>query len=336
MSRKKVIAWTIVAAAMALTAVLLLLRMHRWRPRSMTIEGATIRRDEDTRKELPIPGVVVTASDGVQSASTLSDASGYFRLASPGVIWLGREVNLSFRNSGYQPLDLKVDSGLRMASRELYVAAMTPVSEPSAAASAGPMSTVSHIRVRYTVNSQTEENIGSAVKIFQVVNTGNVPCKRQPPCSPNGNWKASSASVSLDAGVGKKFRNARASCIAGPCPFTGIDLGGFLNGDRTITASALDWSDTATFILEAEVFQTISNSNVRELYPVVFGQTLEFTLPPTPEGVSIEAEVNGEPMVFPLSPDLDLSWATCMARTDMQAGQRNTVNRCELKPGYRF
>ena len=33
-------------------------------------------------------------------------------------------------------------------------------------------------------------------------------------------------------------------------------------------------------------------------------------------GVSIEAEVNGEPMVFPLGPNLYLSWAACTARTE--------------------
>ena len=43
---------------------------------------------------------------------------------------------------------------------------------------------------------------------------------------------------------------------------------------------------------------------MRESYPVIFGQTLNFTLPPTEEGVSILAELDGTPMVFPLGPDL--------------------------------
>ena len=336
MGWKKIIAWTIVTAAIAITAVLLVPHLDRWRSRSITIEGATIQRDKDTRKELPISGVVVTASDGEQSTSTLSDASGFFRITYPGVLWLRRTVNLGFRHPGYQPLDLQVKTGLRLTGGELYVAAMTPIEEQPTPGPAHPLSKVTHIRVRYTVNSQTEENIGSAVKTFQVVNKGNVPCNDQAPCSPNGDWKASSVTVSLDAGAGKDFRNIRASCIAGPCPFTRIDSGGFANGVRTITASALDWSDTATFLLEAEVYQTIISSNVRELYPVIFGQTLNFTLPPTQEGVSIEAEVNGEPMVFPLGPDLYLSWAICTERADLQAGQNNTVYRCELKPGYQF
>jgi len=58
-----------------------------------------------------------------------------------------------------------------------------------------------------------------------------------------------------------------------------IDSSGFVNGGRTITASAVDWSSTATFLLEAEVFRSAISSRVRMLYPVVFGQSLHFTLP---------------------------------------------------------
>jgi hypothetical protein len=139
----------------------------------------------------------------------------------------------------------------------------------------------------------------------------------------------------MDAGPDHEYRDVRASCIAGPCPFTRIDSSGYSQGGRVITATALDWSDTATFLLEAEVFRTAINSNVRESYPVIFGQTLNFTLPPTEEGVSIEAEMDSTPMVFPLGPDLFLSWATCTSRTNHE-GERATVYRCELKPGYKF
>jgi len=84
-----------------------------------------------------------------------------------------------------------------------------------------------------------------------------------------------------------EFLNVRASCIAGPCPFTRIDSSGYANGGRNITVSALDWSDTATFLVEAEVFHTAISSNLRESYPVIFGRALNFTVPPTQEGVSI-------------------------------------------------
>ena len=45
---------------------------------------------------------------------------------------------------------------------------------------------------------------------------------------------------------------------------------------------------------------------VRESYPVIFGQTLNFSLPLLAEGPSIEAEINGDSIVFPLGPDLFL------------------------------
>jgi len=95
----------------------------------------------------------------------------------------------------------------------------------------------------------------------------------------------------------------------------------------------LDWSDTATFLLEAEVFHTAISSNVRESYPVVFGRTLNFTLPHSAEGVSLQAEVNGQNIVFPLGPALKLSWADCQTRAN---ADETRVYRCELKAGYRW
>jgi len=334
--QKKRIIWIVAIAVVAAMAIALVFRLRHWIPSgSMTIQGAVIRRDSDPRKELPISGAAISASDGVTSASTESDASGYFTVTLKRV-WPGRTVNLTFRHVDYRPVDLTLHAGLRMAGKELYVAAMTPIPQQSGETADSPQSVVSNVRIRYTVNSQTEENIGSAVRTFQVVNKGDVPCNRQAPCSPDGNWKAVTGSLSLDAGPGNEFRNVRASCIAGPCPFTRIDSNGFASGGRNITVSALDWSDTATFLLEAEVFHTAIGSNVRESYPVIFGRTLNFTLPPTQEGVSIEAEVDGASMVFPLGPELFLSWATCTARNDTEEARTTTVYRCELKPGYRF
>jgi hypothetical protein len=336
MKRKKLVVWVIAVIVAAAAATTLVLWRHHWKPGSMTIRGAVIRSDSDTRKQLPISDAQVTASDDATSATTESDASGYFKLTLPGVVWPGRIVNLRFQHVGYEPLDLKLHAGLGLAGKELYIAAMTPIPRESDTTPGSQQSVISNIRIRYTVNFPRDENIGSAVRTFQVVNKGNMVCKGQQPCSPDGSWKASAGSLSLDAGPGNEFRNVRASCIAGPCPFTQIDPGGFANGGRNLTVSALDWSDTATFLVEAEVFHTAISSNVRESYPAIFGQALNFTLPPTQEGVSIEAEVDGAPMVFPLGPELYLSWATCAARTNTAEGQTTTVYRCELKPGYRF
>jgi len=334
-SRRRHVKRTIVGVVVAVVATVLLVRVHHWRPRSLTIQGAVIREDEDSRKESPISDAKITASDGVTSTSTQSDASGYFKIIFPEAVWPGQTLDLTFTHAEYQPLELKLPTGLRLASRGLYVAAMTPITEGSDTSPNRPVSAVSHVVVRYTVNSETDQNIGSAVKAFQVINKANVPCNGRAPCSPDGTWKATNGSVSLDAGPGSEFRYVRASCIAGPCPFTRIDSSGFVNGGRNITATALDWSDTATFLLEAEVFRAGMASHVRLLYPVVFGNALHFTLPPTEEGVTIEAEVNATPMVFPLGPELYLSWATCTARSNTDP-EKTTVYRCELKPGYHF
>ena len=335
MNWRRAAIWTGVAVAGVAIASVILLRTRDLRLRSVTIQGAVIRRDSDTRNELPIANAAVSATDGVTTVSTLSDASGYFKLTLKERVWPGQTIDLNFRHQEYRPLSVKLEIGHHAKIRKLYIAAMTPIAPRGSADLGKPPSVVSNVRVRYTVNSETEENIGSAVKIFQVVNRGNVPCNHQSPCSPDGNWKASTVSATLDAGPGNEFRNVRASCIAGPCPFTRIDASGFVHGGRSITASALNWSDTATFLLEAEVFRTTIDSSVRESYPVIYGRTLNFTLPTTHEGVSLEAEIDRTPMVFPLGPALYLSWAVCIVRANSE-GEKSTVYRCELKPGYRF
>jgi hypothetical protein len=335
MTWRKWIVWAgagVVAAAVVGT---LIVRSHRWRPRTITIQGAVIRKDADAHKELPVAGVAVIATDGLMTVRTQSEASGFFTLNFRENVWPGQTVTLSFRSPDYESYDLTLHPGIRSSAQKLYIAKLTPIHQEPPPRNSKKMSVVSHIRIRYTVNSKGDLNIGSAVRTFEVTNQGNVPCNRQAPCSPDGLWKANTGSITLDAGPDHEYRNVRASCIAGPCPFTRVDSSGYSQGGRVITATALDWSDTATFLLEAEVFRSSINSNVRESYPVIFGETLNFTSPPTQEGVSIEADLDGTPMVFPLGPDLFLSWATCSARTNRE-GEHSTVYRCELKPGFKF
>jgi hypothetical protein len=342
MTVKKVV-WTIIAVAAVLVLGLWLsLRAHRLRVvserLSVPIEGAVIQRDPDTKKELPIADVVITASDGVRSAATRSDAAGYFKLVLHKRVLSDLPIKVTFHHPRYAPLDLTVQTGRLQTPSQLYIAEMVPIVPTPAKAPARPggqAALVSNVRVRYTINTRTQSNVGSAVRTFQVVNQGDVPCDRRSPCSPDGKWKATSATVTLDAGADNSFGNITASCIAGPCPFTRIDSSGFIRGGRNISVTALNWSDTATFLMEAEVYHTAISSEVRELYPVIFGQTLNFTLPPTQEGVSLEADVDGVSMVFPLGPNLSLSWATCNVRTGPEQ-EKTTVYRCELKPGYRF
>jgi len=335
MNWRKWIVWIGVGVMAAAMITLLIVRSQRWRPRTVSIQGAVLRKDSDEHNERPIANATVTATDGLMTVQTQSDASGYFNLKFRENVWPGQAVTLSFRHPDYDPYDLTLHPGIRGTIQELYLAKLTPIRPESQPRPIGKPSIVSNIRIRYTVNSQGDTNIGSAVRTFEVVNQGNVPCNRQAPCSPDGLWKAATGSVTMDAGPDHEYRGVRASCIAGPCPFTRIDSSGYSQGGRVVTATALDWSDTATFLLEAEVFRSAINSNVRESFPVIFGQTLNFTLPPTQEGVSIEAELDGIPMVFPLGPDLSLSWAACTSRSSRE-GERSTVFRCELKPGYQF
>ena len=331
---KRTIAWIIVAVA-AVVVVALLLRARRLLP-LIAIEGAVVESNADTRKERPIADVAISASAGGQSVTTRSEADGHFKLALREIAALSaKPIVLTLRHPNYEPLDLDVRAGGLHSRNELTLAAMLPIPTQTVASSSHPPSLVSNTRVRYSINSGTQTNIGSAVKTFQVVNKGNVPCDAQTPCSPDGKWKAASGSASLYAGSGNIFNNVRASCIAGPCPFTRISAGEDLQGARNIQITALDWSDTATFLVEAEVFHAEIRSNVRELYPVIFGQGFNFTLPPTAEGVTLEAEIDGSPMVFPLGPSLNMSWATCTVRTVTEEA-KIAVYRCELRSGYRF
>jgi hypothetical protein len=189
------------------------------------------------------------------------------------------------------------------------------------------------VLVKYSIGATTLVNIGSAVKTFDVVNTGNRPCEEPSPCSPDGRWAAAVGTATLDAGWGNEFRNARASCIAGPCPFTRIQDANFNSPSQTIHVSALTWSNTATFLLEAEVYRPLVNDLTRETYPLIFGRSLTFTLPAAAQGVSIRAELDKATIVFPLGPKLLLSWADCQLAVNKD---QTRVYRCELKPGYRF
>ena len=102
---------------------------------------------------------------------------------------------------------------------------------------------------------------------------------------------------------------------------------------NSLTVTATIWSDTATFLVEAEVVHPMISDLVRTSFPVIFGDALNFTLPPAAEGVSLQAELNGDNIVFPLGPALLLSWADCSARSNPD---QTRVYRCTLKPGYRW
>jgi hypothetical protein len=323
---RRIAIYSLVIAVLIGGLVAVLVAVHKAKP--ITIKGAVLSDDADPQKQLPIADVEITGTNGLAVSSSKSDSSGFFSLTLRRGLRRRQPVTLRFRHPDYQPLDLNEYVG-----DKIYLARMVPISHQIRVQSDHPEVTVSNVRVRYSVKATAEADIGSAVKTFQVVNAGNVPCKGRHPCSPDGKWKAALSSASLDAGEGNEFRNARVSCIAGPCPFARVEFEDLSRGSRKVNVSVRNWSDTATFLLEAEVVHPMVSDIVRESYPVIFGPALNFTLPVSAEGPSIEAEINAESIVFPLGPDLFLSWADCHVRVDKE---QTKAYRCELKTGYRF
>jgi hypothetical protein len=318
------IAVVVVAAGAIAWAVL-----HRIN-KPISLMGAIVKEDTDPRKQSPITDVDVTVTGNMALASVKSDFSGYFKLELRPGLKRGQRITLQFRHKDYKPLDLT-----STMDHKLYVIRMVALHQEATAAAPSdrPLIPLANVFVRYSTESTTSDNIGTGLRTFQVVNSGNVPCNGQPPCSPDGRWKGAIASTSLDAGVGNTYDNARLSCIAGPCPFTRIVSDNFSHGGRFISVSILNWSDTTTFLLQAEVFRIQISNIVRESYPVIFGNSLNFTLPADAEGPTLEAEESGQNIVFPLGPSPMLSWADCNVRVGKD---QSKLYRCELKPGYQF
>jgi hypothetical protein len=323
---QKVEVWSSIVATLILGVAGALL-VHWHKGSVVTIQGAVVVDSGDPRKELPIGEVEITVENQIAKGTVKSDVAGFFRLALPRGVRRGDPVKLHFRHPGYKPLDIP-----EFVGDKLYIAHMTPL-VARAKTNSQPDVRVGNVRVRFSIKNMTDVNIGSAVKLFDIPNKGNVPCKGQDPCSPDGKWKAAMGSGVLDAGVGNEFRNARASCIAGPCPFTRIEADRFTQGGQNIMVSARNWSDTVTFLLEAEVFHPMASELIHESYPVIFGESLNFTLPASAEGIIVEGDIDGQTITFPLGPALILSWADCDARVNSDATR---VYRCQLKPGYRF
>jgi hypothetical protein len=321
----------IVAAVAAFGAVLVValaaVAIHYAR-KPIYLKGAVIQQDSDPRKQSPITNVEVSAADDLSTSTIKSDFSGYFRLGLRRGVKRGQSITLEFRHPDFQPVDLP-----EVVSDKLYIVSMVPLHPDLETESDRPNVVIANVFVRYSIETTAEVNVGAGVTTFQVVNTGNVPCDQHKLCSPDDKWRAAIGSASLDAGQGNVFENARVSCIAGPCPFTKIASDNFSGGGRNIRVSVLGWSDTTTFLFQAEVFRQEISDIVRESYPVIFGRALNFSLPGAAEGPTLEAEIDGTKIVFPLGPSPTLSWALCNVRTGKD---QSKSYRCELRPGYQF
>jgi hypothetical protein len=324
---KRTLGWAfalLIIAAIAAGAFFYL----RWRShRLIVLQGATMVKDSDVNKQRPIAGVQITAIDSLQIQTVKSDSSGLFLIPLHEGTKRGQPITLQFRHPDYFLMDVQEYVG-----DKLYVVHLVPRTTP-VVNDGKPPTIVGNVTVRYSVKTTTDVNIGSAVQTFQVENQGNIPCRNQHPCSPDGKWKASMGSTKLDAGPGNEFRDARVSCIAGPCPFTRIDSERSSKAGQIIEVDARNWSDTATFLVEAEVLHTMPTSAAHEFFPVIFGRELSFTLPAAVEGVTVEADIDQQRVFFPLGPSLILSWANCSASENPD---RTRVFRCELKQGYKF
>jgi hypothetical protein len=330
MTRNRKIAFCVVALfvlGLALVAAWIIIR-KRHRSRPVTLLGAVLKADKDPRKQSPIANVEISSPEGLLEKDAKSDFSGTYRVTFHPGVKLGQLVQLTFRHPDFQPLDVT-----EILTDRLDVVRLTPLHGEVEAKLNEAELIIGNVMVRYSTEATKNENIGSAVKTFLVENQGNVSCMQRIPCSPDGKWKAASSSVSLDAGEGNVFRDARVSCIAGPCAFTRIDTDEFSRGGRTVKVTVRNWSDTTTFLFQAEVFRSQLDSIVRTTFPVIFGRSMNFTLPSSAEGPSLEAEMNGTLIVYPLGPSPDLSWASCEVRIEKNQARDY---RCELKAGYRF
>jgi hypothetical protein len=326
-SQRKTFIW-IAGGVLAVGAVV---RIHTWlsSTRPIVLVGAVLRDDRDPTKQSPIANVTVSRVGGDPAETAKSDSSGLFKLAvHPGLL-SGRSITLRYEHAEYQPLEITADDKNR-----LYVVRMEPLVQTAVLDHTESMkpTMIKNLRVRYSMKNQKTINVGSVAKQFEVVNTGDKPCRGQRPCSPDGKWKASVGTLSLDAQTGNEFRNVRVSCIAGPCPFTRLQPGDLSRPARKLEVTALDWSDTASFLVEAEVTRTMATDTVLQSYPFITGQTMSFALPAAAEGPSIVADLSGEEIIFPLGPKLILSWATC----SVEVASGGNIYRCELKPGYQF
>ena len=291
-----------------------------------TVTGAVLRDDPIPANQLTIANAEISVSDGGADGIAKSDATGYFQVKLARRVRNGETISIQVQHSSYRPREVKV-----AAANRLYVIRMTPAAGPTTASPNAVA--ISDVRLRYAVRSVRTENVGSLVKVFEVANTGDVPCGSKGPCSPDGKWQAAIGGASLDAGDDNEFRDARVYCIAGPCPFTRIEKDSFSRGGRQIGVEVRDWSDSVSFVIEAQVMHTMSGDTILQSYPVIFNQTATFTLPPRAQGPSIEATIDHQEIVYPLGPKPKLSWADC----DIQTRKDLTkLYRCVLKPGYRF
>lgn len=338
MTKRQKLAFQIAIGLAVLTAAGILLWMTLFRPSSSSIislDGEVLRQDADPARQTPLADVKIIATAGSRIITTAeSKPSGLFTLTLRERLRKDEHVILTFSHPDYKTLQIVPTK----PGDQLYIARMQPLketTESTSASAAAPAKIVqiNNVRVRYSVKQESTVNVGSLSKQFTAFNVGNVPCRGRPPCSPDGKWAATMTNLPIDAGDGNEFRNLRVLCLAGPCAFTRIDSPVQNKPARKLTVSVLNWSDTTTYVVEADVVRTMATDLVQYAYPFIVEQTMDYALPADSEGPSIEGDFDGQYIVFPLGPGMLVSWATCSVEVSHEG---NKIYRCQLKPGYRF
>ena len=298
------------------------------------LAGSVLKQNSDPLKQTPIAGVAVKAVGGARLVTAKTDPSGLFNITFNPGLGKGQPVVLTFVHPDYELLEMNA----KKPGDQLYIAhlqARQPETEMGLKRTGAAEKNVEikNVRVRYSFKNESTVGVGSMAKQFTASNTGNEPCRNRKPCSPDGRWKATTTVFALSAEEGNSFSNVRVSCVSGPCAFTRIDPDHFEGAERKLSVSVLNWSDTAAFLVEADVARTMVTDEVRHSYPYIIGQTMNFALPPSSEGPSIEADLDGQYIAFPLGPALILSWGDCSVEV---SPDNNKIYRCQLKPGYRL
>ncbi len=255
-------------------------------------------------------------------------------------VWPSEEVNLSFRDSDYHPLDLRFLVGLRSSLKKLTVAELEPVAQPSGAV--GKPSVVSNIRIRYSVNYRAKQIFAPVWRPFKL--------SIRETCRASNNIRALRTGSGRHPRVRLRWTLApitnSATCAHRAFPGRAHLLGSTPADIRAEAASLRPRRSIGPIPQRSSWKPKFSHyttdSNVRESYPVIYGRVMHFTLPSNQEGVSIEAEIDGSPMVFPPGPDLYTSWATCSCRRRrgklyrLPARVKKTRLPLHLKPIYCF
>src|SRR5215831_5163043 len=182
-ARQKAMYWT--AGVLGLVALGLGtyagLRIYRRHHMPLRISGAVITQSYDTRKQAPIANVEVDSPDGLTTQpTTKTDFAGHFTFTLRPGIKPGQPIRLNFQHPDYQAVQSN-----ELLDGNLYVIRLIPLhSEVEATLNEAEIA-VTNLFVRYSTEITRTENVGSAVKTFQIPNTGNVPCNNRQPCSPD-------------------------------------------------------------------------------------------------------------------------------------------------------